>query len=127
MRRSLFLFVLVISIPSLLPSCLTVQSPAKVIGENSWNREKDVVEYSIGLEQPLSAKGYLEWTSQHLDNKKLHSENPAFPGIPVYEVRYYFFSNRGYRGGYLGTVLWRREPGSASKLSHVSTILERGF
>ena len=40
----------------LLSSCRTVQAPAQVLGENSWNREKDVVEYSINLKSSLSAE-----------------------------------------------------------------------
>ena len=110
----------------LLPSCRTVQAPPQVMGENSWNREKDVVEFSIGLKGSLSAEAYLNWTQQHLEEKNLHSSNPGFPGIPVYEVKYYFFKNRGYRGGFLGTVLWRRDPQQGNRLVHVSTILERG-
>ena len=125
LNRPLIPILLVTSLIPVLPSCRTVQAPAVVVGENSWNREKDVVEYSIGLEKPLSAKGYLEWTSAHLQEKNLHQENPGYPEIPVYEVRYYFFNNRGYRGGYLGSVLWRRPIGDSEMLQHVSTILER--
>ena len=87
LNRPLIPILLVISMIPILPSCRTVQAPAVVVGENSWNREKDVVEYSIGLEKPLSAKGYLEWTTAHLHEKNLHQENPGYPGIPVYEVR----------------------------------------
>ena len=108
-----------------LSSCRTVQSPVQVLGENSWNREKDVVDFSINLQSALSANGYLKWTENHLQENQLHSTNPGFPEIPVYEVRYYFFRSRGFRGGYLGTVLWRRDPQNPAHLKHVSTILER--
>lgn len=109
----------------LLSSCRTVQAPAQVLGENSWNREKDVVEYSINLKSSLSAEGYLEWTGRHLEENRLHQENPGYAEIPVYEVRYYFFSSRRFRGGYLGSVLWRRDSRNPDRLVHVSTILER--
>ncbi|MGB1397330.1 MAG: hypothetical protein ACPG7R_05775 [Planctomycetota bacterium] len=84
-----------------------------------------MVDFSINLQSALSANGYLEWTQDHLLENQLHSKNPGFPEIPVYEVRYYFFRSRGFRGGYLGTVLWRRDPQNPTRLKHVSTILER--
>ena len=96
-----------------------------MLGENSWNREKDVVDFSINLQSPLSPKGYLEWTGDHLEENQLHVKNPGYPEIPVYEVRYYFFRNGRFRGGYLGTVLWRRDLENPGRLVHVSTILER--
>lgn len=126
MTRLLTTLAIVFVSALFLPSCRTVQAPVQVTGENSWNREKDVVEFSIGLKQSLKAEGYLKWTRQHIEEKNLNSSNPGFPEIPVYEVRYYFFKNRGYRDGFLGTVLWRRDPQQENQLVHVSTILERG-
>ena len=107
--------------------CVSLRSPAQVTGENSWNREKDVVEFSIGLNGPMSADEYLEWTQQHLEKNQLATKNPGFPEIPVYEVRYYFFSRERSFRGYLGTVLWRRAVGPTGNLEHVTTIVQRGF